>query len=342
MESFFNLRETLSRVEDKKQTSSQLECLFTKMWTYLFVIHFLIFQVKSSQDYCSKDDLLCSVQQIQDSFSRFSNSFVNFTKPKNVDKLVKFYKKNHLKIEKEISNDGIFTKKVVKLDICNCDRKIVVNIEEEFDFQQKDNFTTCSQHAFLRGPNQKVVSYSYYGDPNSRKSQVKQYFNGIFKNYNAIQEFYPNWIMRLYHDLDPNDEQFTQLCEFACKNPNFDLCHTKNIPGLGNVQKLFPMNWRFLPTLDSQVSYFMSRDLDSLIYKREVAAVQEWWKSKKSFHIMRDHPRHKTAILGGMWGIKLRHLERYMMVSSFHLASHDPILYAMQDSHNDDQTFLLK
>ena len=50
----------------------------------------------------------------------------------------------------------------------------------------------------------------------------------------------------------------------------------------------------------------------------------------------------QTLCLGGMWGIKLRHLERYMMISSFHLASHDLILYAMQNSHDHDQTFLLK
>ena len=50
----------------------------------------------------------------------------------------------------------------------------------------------------------------------------------------------------------------------------------------------------------------------------------------------------QTLCLGGMWGIKLRHLERYMMISSFHLASPDLILYAMQNSHDHDQTFLLK
>ena len=76
---------------------------------------------------------------------------------------------------------------------------------------------------------------------------------------------------------------------------------------------------------------------------REIAAVQEWWQSEKSFHIMRDHPQHQTAILGGMWGIKLRHLERFMMVSSFTLSSHDPVMYALQNARNsDDQTFLLR
>ena len=204
----------------------------------------------------------------------------------------------------------------------------------------KDDLSTCSQAAYLRGPNQKVVSYSYYGDLNSKKSQARQYFSGIFRNYKAIQEFYPQWTMRLYHDLHPYHEGFDELSEFASENPYFDLCDIKNIPGLGNVVKLFPMFWRFLPTLDSQVSYFMSRDLDSLIYQREAAAVQEWWKSKKSFHIMRDHPEHKHAIMGGMWGMKLEDLERFMMVSSFHLALNDLKMYASQDSHYHDQNFL--
>jgi hypothetical protein len=38
--------------------------------------------------------------------------------------------------------------------------------------------------------------------------------------------------------------------------------------------------------------------------QREKDAVDEWLKSDKGFHIMRDHPYHTTEILGGMWGSK--------------------------------------
>jgi hypothetical protein len=38
--------------------------------------------------------------------------------------------------------------------------------------------------------------------------------------------------------------------------------------------------------------------------EREVAAVQQWMMSDLPFHIMRDHPQHKTTILGGMWGAR--------------------------------------
>ena len=73
-----------------------------------------------------------------------------------------------------------------------------------------------------------------------------------------------------------------------------------------DVSEMFPMNWRFLPTLDPQVAlittnlqfhdeaYFhcqvdimMSRDLDSRINLREAAAVQEWLDSGSVIHSMR-------------------------------------------------------
>lgn len=101
------------------------------------------------------------------------------------------------------------------------------------------------------------------------------------------------------------------------------------------------MNWRFLPTIDVQVSQFMSRDLDSLINKREVAAVQEWLRTRKSFHIMRDHPLHLAEIMGGLWGMTLGNIERLLMATAFILASQDLVLYGLHELHND-QEFLYR
>ena len=49
----------------------------------------------------------------------------------------------------------------------------------------------------------------------------------------------------------------------------------------------------------------MSRDLDSRFSEREKAATEEWLRSNKEFHFMRDHPYHGYVILGGCWGCKL-------------------------------------
>jgi hypothetical protein len=65
---------------------------------------------------------------------------------------------------------------------------------------------------------------------------------------------------------------------------------------------MFPMLWRFFPTLDPQVDVFLSRDLDSIVNPREREAEEEWLQSGKSLHVMRDHPQHDVPMLGGLWG----------------------------------------
>ena len=71
----------------------------------------------------------------------------------------------------------------------------------------------------------------------------------------------------------------------------------------GNWSSMF---WRFYPASENNVDIMISRDCDSRLSIRERLAVEEWIKSDKGFHIMRDHPYHKTEILGGMWGVKKR------------------------------------
>jgi len=46
----------------------------------------------------------------------------------------------------------------------------------------------------------------------------------------------------------------------------------------------------------------ISRDSDTYIIDRELAAVQEWMSSNEhTFHVMRDHPYHCIEILGGTY-----------------------------------------
>ena len=48
--------------------------------------------------------------------------------------------------------------------------------------------------------------------------------------------------------------------------------------------------WRFHPAGETDVDVMISRDTDSRLSAREVAAVQEWLSSAADVHIMRDHP----------------------------------------------------
>ena len=226
----------------------------------------------------------------------------------------------------------------VQMDQCDCKRDIFA----EEDSNAKESTSTCSHQSIARGPHQKVVAFSFYGNPNSTQVQERRYFKGIKANLNLIPKYYPGWVLRLYYDLPKDHFLMTELCDLACHDSNIDLCYVQNIPMLGNVSKVFPMNWRFFPMLDPQVSHMVSRDLDSLINDREVAAVQEWLRSDKAFHFMRDHPAHGTEILGSGWGVHITPLERKYINSAYIMAFKDPLFWAPRDAYGPDQEGFLK
>ena len=107
----------------------------------------------------------------------------------------------------------------------------------------------------MRGPHQKIVGFSFYGDINSHYSKKKGYFEGIIGNLELMPKYYPGWVMRLYYDLDAKDPVFQDLCQLACKHKNLDICDAKHLPGTPfiDASRVFAMNWRFFPTLDPQV-----------------------------------------------------------------------------------------
>ena len=67
--------------------------------------------------------------------------------------------------------------------------------------------------------------------------------------------------------------------------------------------------------VDPLVSEFHSRDLDSIISHREFAAVNDWFSNtNRTFHIMRDHKQHGSAIPGEMFCKFLNH--SYVVLNS--------------------------
>ncbi|TRY79475.1 hypothetical protein TCAL_06560 [Tigriopus californicus] len=170
--------------------------------------------------------------------------------------------------------------------------------------------TTCSEDAFHRGPGQKVIGTCFYGDTESESHQTRLYFEGISENLEAMAEVYPDWTMRIYFNESLSKLTLRDICDLACEHDNLDLCHVGKLP-MGpeiddvTLSNMFPMMWRFLPLLDPQVTIFLSRDLDSVVNRREMAAVAEFIESDHVLHIMRDHPKHELPIMGGLWGCKV-------------------------------------
>jgi protein O-GlcNAc transferase len=133
----------------------------------------------------------------------------------------------------------------------------------------------------------KVISFSLWGtDP--------IYTVGAVNNAKLAQKIYPDWECWFYVGKSCPPEITQQLKE----QPNTKVIEMKEE---GSWNGMF---WRFSPASDPKVDVIISRDTDCRLDEREKFAVEEWLASGKSFHIMRDHPFHKTEILGGMWGVR--------------------------------------
>ena len=129
----------------------------------------------------------------------------------------------------------------------------------------------------------KIISFSLWG-------QDPKYTIGAIRNAELAPEIYPGWTCRFYTGEDVTDEIKSKLLDL--KSEVIEM-------GGADWNGMF---WRFFAAEDADI--MISRDTDSRLGKREKAAVDEWLASDKDFHIMRDHPYHKTEILGGMWGCR--------------------------------------
>ena len=132
----------------------------------------------------------------------------------------------------------------------------------------------------------RVVSYSLWG--NNPKYNI-----GALRNAELVSKLYPGWQARFYVGTNTPVETINGLHERGA--------HVIDMKKPGDWTGMF---WRFEAVSDPDVDVMISRDCDSRITAREVAAVKQWIESGSMFHIMRDHPHHATEILGGMWGVR--------------------------------------
>ena len=126
--------------------------------------------------------------------------------------------------------------------------------------------------------------------------------------------------MRIYHNFTDDIDKLESLFQL---DDHVDLCNSTQIIQNLNLGDIFAMTWRWvrlpilkqsiyskikwwfsniwqLPLLDDLVEVMISRDSDTYILDRELAAVQEWMSSNEhTFHVMRDHQGHGDPIMGG-------------------------------------------
>ena len=133
----------------------------------------------------------------------------------------------------------------------------------------------------------RVISFSLWGDNPT-------YTVGALRNAEFGALIYAGW-----------------QCRFYCGSsvPEVIIAELRRLPHVRVVEMAEPGDWRgtfwrFYPASDPDVAVMLSRDTDSRLTARERAAVDAWLASNRDFHVMRDHPKHCTSILGGMWGVR--------------------------------------
>jgi hypothetical protein len=134
-----------------------------------------------------------------------------------------------------------------------------------------------------------IISYSLWG-------KEPMYTIGAIRNAELAEEIYSDWICRFYVGDDVPEDIVDEL-------KSFDNTEVITMPHKENDWEA--MFWRFY-AVTPDAEFVIFRDTDSRLSMREYEAVLEWQLSQKSLHIMRDHPYHSEAIMGGMWGCRPR------------------------------------
>jgi len=127
-----------------------------------------------------------------------------------------------------------------------------------------------------------AISFSVFG-------REPLYRQGMLQNLLKAREFYPHYDVLVYVDNTVEDFYRRLLTHHGAKV----------IESNRESDTIFH---RFFPMTHQEYDRVLVRDADSRITSREVTAVEEWIKSGKGFHVMRDHPHHVSPIMAGMWG----------------------------------------
>ncbi|MBB4867632.1 hypothetical protein HNP46_006551 [Pseudomonas nitritireducens] len=131
-----------------------------------------------------------------------------------------------------------------------------------------------------------LIAFSLFGDSS-------KYCETAVLNVIEQPHLYPHWTCRFYIDDSVPEAIVHRLLEHGGQLVRVDKAQHR-WPG--------PM-WRFLALDDPQAQRILFRDADSVISRREVEAVDEWLRSDKLFHAMRDNGTHTELLLAGLWGV---------------------------------------
>ncbi len=113
---------------------------------------------------------------------------------------------------------------------------------------------------------------------------------GLLENLKLKEYYYQDWEVVCYVD-NLNEQWVRQAAAYGCI-----------IKPIGQYNDWKNSLVRYLPCVSNDI--VIVRDTDSRFTMRERDAVEQWLKSDKDIHVMRDHPWHNEKIMGGMCGFR--------------------------------------
>ncbi len=144
-----------------------------------------------------------------------------------------------------------------------------------------------------------IISLSLYGNK-------PIYISNLLINALIVNQIYPGWVLRVYHDPSVNQNILEYLRELGVQ---LYLCEEDGDENYWISRCMF---WRFRVMDDPEVENFLIRDADSILGDREYQCVIQWLASDFGIHAIHDHRSHLTCpILGGMWGGKTKYTRPY-------------------------------
>jgi hypothetical protein len=136
-------------------------------------------------------------------------------------------------------------------------------------------------------PAQNVISYVLWGD-------APRYHAPLRENLRVRNHLFPAWTIRVYVDRSMPENQRKELQQAGAQ------VIVKEQPAGEPLARR--LAWRYDVLADPGVKRFLVRDADSLLTVKERVAVDDWLRSGKHFHLMRDFRTHTDLVLAGLWG----------------------------------------
>ncbi|MCI5123379.1 MAG: hypothetical protein D3925_02600 [Candidatus Electrothrix sp. AR5] len=136
----------------------------------------------------------------------------------------------------------------------------------------------------------KIISYSLYS---SKRRPVSYYVRGAYRAIALNSVFFPGWEIHFYVSSDVYEDHSIKLSSLGAQV--FDQGESSGHSGTF---------WRFIPFTDPTIDVALFRDCDCRPTNRERRIVELWLSSSKAVHIIRDMPKHRNAVMAGLWGVR--------------------------------------